>query len=63
MKRETKEPAVLDGNQWNIAKVAILEFWGPRVKSQRGGNQEFSSAIGNFKNQECRLASGNFRII
>jgi hypothetical protein len=36
MKRETKEPAVLDGNQWNIAKVAILEFWGPRVKSQRG---------------------------
>ncbi|CAK7327251.1 unnamed protein product [Dovyalis caffra] len=29
------KPTVLDGKQWKIAKVAILDFWGPRVKSHR----------------------------
>lgn len=59
MKRETKEPAVLDGNQWNIAKVAILEFWGPRVKSQRGviKNLVQQLAIFRIKNVDYQMAT------
>lgn len=48
MKRETKEPAVLDGNQWKIAKV-ILEFWGPRVKSQRGVINNLVQQLATFR--------------